>query len=1270
MIFVTTEVSYGQRKELKFDNFGPDDGLSQSNLNSIIEDRFGFIWIGTEDGLNVFDGYGFKVYRKDLNDSTSISDNWIQNLAEDSQGNIWVGTFNGLNRYHRKSNSFERFETNATKSNALQNSGISNLFVDIDDNLWVGTDQGLSLYRTETNDFFNIRGNTSNPGSLSGERVTSMAQDQQKRLWIGTNNGLSVTDNGGQSFKNYTIAEETNSDQPSITSNEIRSLYVDSKNRLWIGYFEDGIDIIDLNTFSVVNYTLDTNDPRSLSNNFVQGIVEDGQGQVWIATDGGLNLFYDDGTFERYASDSNDEFSLSSDILTDVLLDSHGNMWVATRLGGICVNDQGSYDFGLYRHNPSDPTSLASNYTAGAAEDKNGNLAIATDGGGISIFNRASNDFIHLKHDPNNPNSITNNKVLALEYDNEGGLWIGMWNGGVNYYNLKTGQFKHYKHEEGNPKSLPTNHIFDLFQDSNGNIWVGTWEAGLSRYNKETDDFTTFFNDADTRHSVRATAINHIIEDKMGNLWISNDQAGVIVFNPTTDHVKQYLGTGAEGDISNNYVFSVLIDSKERIWIGTNTGGLNLLNKETDKFTVYTEKDGLPSDAVLGVLEDNLGLIWISTNNGLSKIDPETMAIKNYDESDGLQGKQFSPRSSLKLSSGELIFGGNGGVNKFNPQELKENTLEPSVYITSFKLFNEEVDIGENELLQQNILLTEALELGFDQNFFSFEYVGINFRQSQKNQYRYMLEGLDENWIEAGTERKVSYTGIAPGSYIFKVMASNNDGVWNESPTELIVTIHPPFWATWWFRTITAMALITIGVWLYKRRLKQLKTDKLLLEQKIEDATRQVSSQNSALKEQSELLEAAINETNFVVQQAVDSGNFRARIDVTTKTGAWKTLGNSINQLFETVTTPFNAINTIVNHMSEGDLTKRYVGEAKGDILELTNNLNKAMDKLTDVLTDISGKTEEITSSTEEMLVSSEEMNVSTEEIAAAISEISSGAQEQVIKIDESSSLIENILNSSSEMGNQAESINEVAKMGVAKSDDGRSLISQVDSSMQEILSYSSETDLSISALTQKANDITQVLRIIKEIAAQTNLLALNAAIEAAQAGDAGRGFSVVAEEIRKLAEGSKKSAGDIESLIMEVQNGTASTAKLIDIMNQNIKECKEATSQSLTTFASITQYYDESLQKSEQIVTATKQQTEDVSNVLKTISSVVVIAEETAAGTEQTASSASELSAGMTNYREKNQKVELITTELKERVDQFKLVGDGNTDSQKNLEA
>lgn len=688
--------------------------------------------------------------------------------------------------------------------------------------------------------------------------------------------------------------------------------------------------------------------------------------------------------------------------------------------------------------------------------------------------------------------------------------------------------------------------------------------------------------------------------------------------------------------------------------------GMAIIDLETLKLRRSDVSDLLTNPVINGLQEDRVGNLWISTNKGLSKYNPETNQAINFSPADGLQGTEFNYNASVRAKDGTMYFGGIKGLNQFHPDNVNLSTFNPRVEITDIRLFDKSINQkqqGRKPLIETSFVRLDELTLRHDQNVLAIEFAALDFTSPQSNKYRYQLEGFDERWVNTSANDRIArYTNLDPDEYIFRIQGSNSDGQWSANERQLKLTVLPPWWATWWFRMLVVFLVVTVVVIISRWRRQQIKLQKQILQDKVDEATSRVMEQNSVLQEQQASLQGAIDDTNYVIKEAVESGNFSARIDTESKTGEWKALGESINRLFDSILTPFNAINTVVNSMADSDLSKRYDGEAKGDVKRITDNLNSALNSLSLLLEDIIGQTERIGSSSDEMMVTSEEMSVSTREIASSIAEMSRGAQNQVQRIDEASNILEGILKFSTEVGSQAESINDAAKRGVEQSDTGKDLIEKVDDSMKLITSVSEETSKSIGVLSKKSEEISRVLNIIKEIAGQTNLLALNAAIEAAKAGESGRGFSVVAEQIRKLAEDSGNSTSDIEQMIEEVQGAITSTARLIKDMAQSIEGGAEASKHASVSFEELAASYSQTLRLSERIVGATRQQTQDVSKVVELMEGVVVISEQTASGTEEIASSSSELSSGMSEYTQRTKDVSGIVAGLMDKVRKFTL--------------
>lgn len=829
-------------QKIKFDRLSVEDGLSQDNVLWIHQDKMGFMWIATEDGLDLYNGYTFKIFRNDPEDSTSISNNHVIFIAEDTTGNIWLGTQNGLNYYDRKSDKFERFYSVSGDTESLTNNEIDYLFFDSKNKFWIGTGSGLNLYLPGSNKFRQFRPDPNDPHAFPDGIVKGIIEDSAHQLWFATMSGLSRMNPDSLTFTNYLHSPDNAN---SLSSNQITALYEEDDQHLWVGTIDAGLDLMDKTTGSCIHYIYKQNDPTGLLSSYIKNINKDKQGNLWLATDGGLDLMNkQNGTFTGYAHSPDNEQSLASNILSQVYFDRNNRMWVATRFGGIDIYDKDKTGFRSFKHSRLDPNSLSGDNVNSFAEDKKGNIWIGVDGGGLNYYNRQTGKFTIYKHQPDNPNSISNDKVLALNIDKQGELWIGYWDGGLDRYNPFTKEFKHYIKDPSDSSSLSDNNIFYIFIDSKDNIWIATWGAGVCKYNRETDNFTQYNHDPDNPNSIGLTSPDGIAEDQQGNIWIAFERyGGVDMFDPTTQKFTHYKAEGKKGDLTENAVYSVFVDSKNRLWVGTNGGGLNLFDRKTKTFRSYHMSDGLPNETIMGMLEGDDHNLWISTNKGLCKFNPDSLTFKNYDITDGLQNNQFNRWAFKRLSTGDLLFGGVSGFNLFNPKDIKDNAYIPPVYITDFKLFNKPVKVGTKEVLKKDILFTKVITLNYKQNFFSFEFTALNYRQSEKNKYKYFMEGLQDDWINAGNERKATFTNMSPGKYVFRVIASNNDGVWNTKGTSVKINIIPPFWKTWWFITLLIIMVIGVVYYFIKKREQDLKHDKQILEEKIQEGMKIVEKQ-------------------------------------------------------------------------------------------------------------------------------------------------------------------------------------------------------------------------------------------------------------------------------------------------------------------------------------------------------------------------------------------------------------------------------------------
>ncbi len=848
-IMVVILLSYAttaNSQKLEFDHLSLRQGLSQANVWDIQQDRFGFMWIATEDGLNSYDGYSFNVFRNDPLDSSSISNSNVHCILEDKEGGLWIGTRSGLNFYNQATKKFEQFLYDAKNNKSISNNDVRCLLLDSRNNLLAGTAQGLNIYDFEKKTFKRIFKDSNTSGSLFKNSITAILEDRQHRIWVGTTDGLGILNENDT----FTTIVHDPADSSSLSSNVITSILEDRDGVLWVGTFDGGLNKMNPSTRTFTRYVFNESDKQSLGGNYIYSLTEDKQGNLWIAADGSLNkLDKDAGTFTRYSQTQGDGRSLSSNIVTDVFFDNNDRMWVGTRFGGVSVYDAGKYPFRHFNYSNYDRNSLSSNTVSSFEEDSNGNFWVGTDGGSLNYYDRKSNKFTSYM------NTFNNNKVLAVRKDRKGGLWIGTWNGGLNYFNPVTKQVKKYRHNPENSRSLSDNNIFYILLDSKGNIWVATWGNGLNKYTPETDDFTRYTHNPNNSNSVGGFAIDYLLEDSNGKIWIALENDGLDKFDPLTNKFTHYKSTPTEGSLNSNSVLSLYEDSKKRLWVGTSSG-LNLFDPQTETFRSFRENDGLPNNGVLGIQEAANGELWISTNKGLCRFDFEKLTFKNFLEGDGLQGDQFNRWASFRLSTGELLFGGTNGFNLFYPDSIKLNTYKPPVYISGFRLFNKPVTIGENEILKQNIILTRDIRLSYEQNIFSFEFVSLNYRQPEKNQYKYKMEGFQGEWVDAGNERKASFTNLSPGEYTFRVIASNNDGIWNEEGAAVKIVITPPYWQTWWFKVLCILAGIGATYSIMIFRVASIKKQKILLEEKIKEQMAVVVSQKEAVEAQAENMQA------------------------------------------------------------------------------------------------------------------------------------------------------------------------------------------------------------------------------------------------------------------------------------------------------------------------------------------------------------------------------------------------------------------------------
>ncbi len=845
-VFYMFSSTFAQNGNIKFDQIGIEQGLSQNSVYNIIQDRNGFLWFGTEDGLNMYDGYQFKVHKMDLKDPNSLSGNWVIAAYEDNKGVLWIGTESaGLNKFDQNTGVFTRYVNIANNKNSISDNRITSICADAAGILWIGTKGGgVNKFNPESKRFTHFKNVEGNTNSLSNNIVNTVICDSSGFLWFGTADGLNKFDPETEIFTRYFSDPKISG---RLSADNIRTLYIDQLRNLWIGTEGGGLNRLDKDSGKFHYYKNKPNDPTSISGDVVNVIYEDNSGNFWIGTDGhGLNRFdKTNHVFTVYQNNISDPSSLVGNRVYAIAEDRSGVLWIGTRGGGLSKLNLHKKKFVHHHRRPGQINTLSNNSIWTFYEDESGALWVGSLGG-LDRFNRITNRWTNYRHRPDNPNSLSHNYVRSIREDTFGDLWIGTDGGGVNKLNLKSGQFTRFAHNPDDPNSLSHNTIRPILVDRSGTIWIGTLGGGLNQYNRKTNRFIRYLNDPGDPNSLSYNYIYSLFEDRSGKLWIGTDGGGLNYFDRENNIFVAYKHDPDDPtSISNNHVYSIHEDAGGNLWMGTRGGGLNRFDREKQQFSHYTVKDGLPNETIYAVLGDDDGNLWLSTNNGLSKFNPQKKTFKNYDISDGLQNNEFNGGAYYRGRDGKLYFGGIEGFNEFLPAEIQDNPIVPPVVITDFKIANKSVPIGgkiENRLiLSKSVTATEVITLSYKDEVFSFEFAALNYVSPEKNQYAYMLEGMDENWIELGTRRFVPYNRLPPGEYVFRVKASNSDGVWNEEGTSLILNIIPPFWQTWWFRVILIVFVVLSVYIIYRIRVRSIEERSRELEENVKKRTRQAT---------------------------------------------------------------------------------------------------------------------------------------------------------------------------------------------------------------------------------------------------------------------------------------------------------------------------------------------------------------------------------------------------------------------------------------------
>lgn len=793
---------FAQVKDYPFAKLSDQDGLSNNHINVIFKDQQGFVWFGTNSGASRYDGYSFKIFRHDDSDSTSLLDNLVEGIFPGPEGKLYITTAGGgVNIYDPVTGALIPHKAVYLETRNLLPTGLVSIIHNKDGHYYfIYADSGLYRYDSGRR-AVRIPSAVHAPGGAN-LAITDAAVDRAGGIWLAYYKGiLQRFDPGRQTISLRTEINQRAAEQ----GNYGYKLYADRNDRLWL-FAQDNLSGLweyDLPSGGLRHYTRDSGVVRLSSNN-VSDIVQDDNGQLWVATDkGGLDILDVAKSTVRNLHHSDEDRSLAENTVTALYIDDLGTVWVGTLKNGICYYQQNMLRFPLYKRQPGDPESLPYDDVNCFAEDAKGNIWIGTDGGGLIYFDRLANKFEQYHHNNGDFNSLGSDAIISLLVDHRGMLWIGTYQGGLDRYDGRN--FTHYRHSETDPASLADNRVYSLREDGTDHLWVGTLMGGLDRLDETTGKF--YHNTLDRPHSIHSNYVPALAEDSVGNLWIGT-AFGISVLTRSTGQYVYY--TTENSRLSDNVIFSLTCDYHGNMWVATREG-LSVMAPGKDTFQSFTTKDGLPANMIMSVLEGKDHLLWVSSSAGLSRITTshEGTALKikclNFDEYDGLQGREFNVNAGFRTREGELLFGGPKGFNLFNPESIHLNEHIPPVVLTGLQLYNKDVP------LPASITADSQLVLSYNENNFTLEFAALSYINARKDRYAYRLEGFDKDWTTTdGRNRRASYTNIDPGEYFFHVKASNSDGVWNDKGITIRILVRPPFWKTTLAYILYALAVLTL----------------------------------------------------------------------------------------------------------------------------------------------------------------------------------------------------------------------------------------------------------------------------------------------------------------------------------------------------------------------------------------------------------------------------------------------------------------------------
>jgi signal transduction histidine kinase/ligand-binding sensor domain-containing protein/DNA-binding response OmpR family regulator len=886
-----------QMQHINFTSLTSKEGLLSNSVNAILKDSLGLMWFATDDGLNRFDGTNFKVYRNLNRDTTSIRANEILALHEDKRGNLWVGTSGGgLSLYNRQKDNFIHFPLYKNTRGLTRNSVIRSICSDHLGKIWIAQFDGLFVLDPNTNNISKQELVVEKNRAPVKTTLLCVFEDSKHRIWVATDNGLFLFNRETNTFRQFAHTDNTSS----ISSNEVRAIAEDRSGNIWVGT-TDGLCMMQPDLEGFIVYRHIPGNEGSLSNNTINCITADKNGLLWIGTFEGLNVFNpQQQKFTVYVPENGNIHSLTSNSIRCAYIDNKGIYWFGTFRGGVNKYDVNINLFNLIpasafkrKNNTVVPTISA------FAENKNGKVFVGTDGEGLFEFDPKTRSIepvpLDVAEKTGQPVS-----VLTLQKARDNKLYIGTFSYGIVIMDLPTGSRRYLQKGPGADK-LNNNDIFSLFEDSKGNIWAGTNGNGVNviRGNKVVAKYTPSPAAANNEYYLPVNGyIRAIMEDREGNIWIGSHGGGLAVLHPDG---KWTVYTKDNSSLPNDKIHAMLCDSHGRMWVGTFGGGLSLYNKSNNQFITFSEEDGLPNSTIYQILEDAQGHIWFSTNTGISSFDLLHKKFRNFTSYNGVQPSNFVHAAGIRLANGALFFGGLQGFNYFNPAALSVNRNVPTVLLTDLKISNKSVVPGKDSPIKEHITVAKEIRLDYKQNF-ALSFVALNYTIPKQNHYAYKLEGFDKDWNYTGSINTASYTNLDPGEYLFRVRASNNDGIWSTGETLIKIYVRPPFWRTIYAYLFYLLAAGGVLLYIRHRGIAKLRKQ-FALEQEREQARRMLELDRLKLKFLTNLSHDFRTPISLImgpVDQLITEGSSNSKLDKLNmiKRNARRLL-NLVNQLLD-----------------------------------------------------------------------------------------------------------------------------------------------------------------------------------------------------------------------------------------------------------------------------------------------------------------------------------------------------------------------------------